>query len=36
MDRVPESAAVNESVRLAKILFKNEKSRVSSTPFSAP
>ena len=25
MDRVPESAAVNESVRLAKILFKNEK-----------
>ena len=25
MDRVPESAAVNESVRLAKALFKNEK-----------
>ena len=25
MDRVPESAAVNESVRLAKVLFKNEK-----------
>src|SRR5512136_1042752 len=25
MDRVPESAAVNESVRLAKFLFKNEK-----------
>ena len=25
MDRVPESAAVNESVRLAKVLFKSEK-----------
>jgi 16S rRNA (cytosine967-C5)-methyltransferase len=25
MDRVPESAAVNESVRLSKVLFKNEK-----------